>query len=215
MLKLTTQSRDSSAMKMFFLLFILLIVASLESVSARAAEPKVAVTQKVGEKEAMSSSGSTSTVVRVVKTARVHGTAFSPEYPERLRLNGERKNAWGTRYIAPAGSVNWFHVSIPVVSEREDAAVPLKSIFLLFNAKNCTVEEVHLWDGANKIGQFTRLKLSGDNSGGVTAANKFVLPPGVKITSSLGVSVGVSFDSKGGPGGMGELILTSVGAEYY
>ncbi len=214
MSKIIIQSRGNRAMRVIFLNFVLLAVVLLKAVPVVGAEP-------VAAKKAENNVGQTSPNAALkatqssVKTVRVHGVAFSVEYPERLRLNGERKNAWGTRYIAPSGSANWFHVSIPVVSADQDVASELKSVFLLFNAKNCTVEEVHLWDGANKIGQFRLLKLTGDNSTEVTSANKFVLPPGIKIKNSLGVSVGVSFGSTGVSGGMGEMIFTSVGAEYY
>jgi hypothetical protein len=157
--------------------------------------------------EASSSLGS-----RVVK---VHGVAFSPEYPERLRTNGNSniKNAWGARYVGPIGSANWFHASVPITAES-GASIVLSRVSLLFNTKGATLVEVHLWDGANKIGEFKNLALTGDHTEAVTATNTFRLPPGINIKNSLGVSLGVSFDKKDGRGNMPEFIVSSLSAVY-
>lgn len=150
-----------------------------------------------------------------IKTTRIQGLDFYPEYPERLLDKGVIKSAWGTRFFAKEGAINWFHASIPLFVDSVNGNIELKSIYLLFFASNSTVEEVHVWDGATKIGSFTKLHLTGDYTSKVRAENSFVLPPGTHIRNSLAISVGVSFGIPDkNPQASGGLTLVSAGAAY-
>lgn len=148
---------------------------------------------------------------------RVHGNAFVPADTLQLSIDGTRRNGWGSSFTAPAGTVAWFHVPLPVTvgGGGQDKPV-LKSAYVLFKSKTSVITEVQLWDGAYPIQSFTKLQLTGDNSVRVGQANQFTVKTSFPITSGLGISVGVTFGNDGTQGSrpMGEIMFTGAGVFY-
>lgn len=147
---------------------------------------------------------------------KIHGNAFVPEHPGLLLPDGIRRRGWGVNFLAPEGTLNWFHAPLPVYVDDEREGVRLKTIFLLFRSDKTIVTDIHVWDGSRLIKGYTKMQLSGDHGGKIDNMNQFVIDVPDRITSGLGISVGVKFNTDGVINGrnVGEIVLVGAGAVY-
>jgi len=137
----------------------------------------------------------------------VHGNAVKAEHPDSL-VRSERKG-WGVTFTAKAGTTHWFHVSIPAPVVVEDVRPVLSKTFVLYDAEDAEITDLHLYDGKNRILSRDGLALSGLHGGTLDASNSWLVYPHPTIYSGLGISVGVRFS-----GHQSSITFASAGADF-
>jgi hypothetical protein len=124
----------------------------------------------------------------------------------------------GTGSTAPQNSDTWFHIPVPTVSwlpttvgGGPSGRAFLDNFCVLFRAENCSVTEIHVWDGGQKrLAEIVDLQMTGDwtaygasrTSGGVTMKNLFTIrEQGLSARTvrhamlfGLGISLKVNFN---------------------
>lgn len=96
----------------------------------------------------------------VVGTVWTHGHSLEVEFPERLEAV-QRLSSY-TRVKGNPGTVNWVHFPLPTVSNIQDTAVQLGSIFVRFRtaSPDVYVDAVYVYDGEERLVEFEDLRLT-------------------------------------------------------
>jgi hypothetical protein len=151
----------------------------------------------------------------------IHGNAIMLESPLHFNPEGEQNGrlvltpfGWGAEVsVEGHPAVSWVHLPIPTVNwlvgrfER----LELVRVFLLFECSNATVEDVHIYDGHEKVAEFN----------GQARQGRF-LTKGVQNTFELKkphrmkTGVGLSFLYKPQTNAVppGTLFVSAAGAEF-
>lgn len=149
-----------------------------------------------------------------------HGTVVNAEYPQRLEsIPGVGRYAyrrgWGTYFRQRPNSDNWFHFPITSPITLDDVRPLLVKVFVLYNAQNVQVTNIHIWDGRRLVKEFNDLSLTGDHSGDIDSSNSWTIDPPAQIAFGLGISVGARFL----PGDLdmpqaSEILFTTAGGDF-
>ena len=149
----------------------------------------------------------------------IHGNALTMESPIYFRPDGEPGGrliltpmGWGAQVVTEGHAVvSWMHIPIPSV--RRDGPLTrfnLRRVFLLGECADAEVSEVHVYDGRQKLEEFSRT-LTGDF---LTKDfnNTFVMAS----PRTINTGVGVSFLFKGqvSPAARPRLSVAAAGAEF-
>jgi hypothetical protein len=140
----------------------------------------------------------------------VHGTIVEAEFPV---LSTVRKG-WGTVFTGRGSTKNWFHIPFTTPIILDDVRPPIVKVFVLYNATNARIANLHIYDGAKKVRFFDGLNLSGNHSNGLDASNNWAITPPVTISFGLGISVGVDFLEPPSADTSAKILFTSAGADF-
>ena len=116
--------------------------------------------------------------------------------------------------VAP-GKVSWFHAALPTPVIIDGVRAKLTRVFLMFEAEQGSIRDVHVYDGSSKVQEFSGLNLSGEHRISLDGVNTFNLTAPHTVRFGIGVSflfiADIGFDSQIPPS---RLILGSAGADY-
>jgi hypothetical protein len=122
---------------------------------------------------------------------------------------------WGTRvtFEGVGAAVSWFHLPISTVNVRVDPfeRFELRRVFLLFECPNASVNNVHVYDGSQKIQEYNELGLTGNYYLVKRPRNTFELNKPHQVKAGIGLSFYCIFAAGRDPG---ELTVVAAGAEF-
>lgn len=142
-----------------------------------------------------------------------HGTALTVESPENVSYIGYF--GWGADMDINPGKSSWFHIPLTSPQMLNSDTVRILRTYLFFNAFNCSIRNVHVYDGSMIIHEYNDLSLNGehrikkDNSNTFNLLREHTMHSGIGI--SLFCSAEIGFDSQIP---QPRLIIGTAGADY-
>jgi len=102
---------------------------------------------------------------------------------------------WGKAWRGRANTFNFFHVSIPTPTFIGTVRPQLDKVYVFFDAvAPARVENIHVWDGPNRIWVRDGLAVSGNRLGGVQwDQNAWDIANNPQLNYGVGISIGVRF----------------------
>lgn len=143
----------------------------------------------------------------------VHGNVAEAEAPWNLESTAVR--GWGIFFTGKENSFNWFHIPISTPVITESTRVRLEKFFLRFKTfGDCTINNIHVWDGNTRIIAKDGLSLSGDHlSTYELGINAFDVSPLIGMSTGMEIAVGVKFGVKS-PGSP-KIQFSTAGADFH
>ena len=135
------------------------------------------------------------------------------ENPENLKRSGHF--GWGADMQIAPGKDSWFHVPLPTPVIPMNTQSSLVRVFLMFEAEQGSIRNVHIYDGSAKVQEFNNLDLTGNHRSAIDNVNTFNLANPHGMLFGIGVSflfsASIGFDSPIPPS---RLIVASAGGDY-
>jgi len=126
-----------------------------------------------------------------------HGNSVVVENPAHLTSLGHF--GWGTDVRVAPGKDSWFHIPIPTPVITNGVRTKIQKLFLLFDAENGSIRNVHIYDGPGKVQEYNGLMLEGNHFGGIDAVNTFNLANVHTVLWGMSISfyfiANIGFDS--------------------
>ena len=142
-----------------------------------------------------------------------HGNALVVESPENLSSPGNY--GWGADVDIKPGKSSWFHIPLSSPQMLNSNSVRLLRAYLFFDAFNCSIRNVHLYDGSINVHNYDNLFLENDHRQKKDTLNTFILPHEHTVKTGIGISffciASIGFDSQIPTP---RLIISSAGADY-
>jgi hypothetical protein len=140
-------------------------------------------------------------------TMWVHGSIVQIESEEEEVL----RTGYGTKVtLATAFNVlHWFHFAITTPVILDDIRPVLKKVFVFYKTTNCSITDIHIYDGPNLVKTIEGLNLGGDHSTVIDTSNSWIIDPAFTIKYGLGISIHVGFSDH-----FGEILFTAAGANF-
>lgn len=162
-----------------------------------------------------------------ISSSWVHGNALRIESPFHFNPRGEQNGqliltpfGWGAE-VSNEGHpvVSWMHLPIPTINGRINRfEFELLRVFLLFQCSDASIENVHIYDGHEKVQEFNDLSLEGGFLA-KSSRNTFELKKRHQV--KRGISLSFFFKARiltgtGGGGAVppGKLLVAAAGAEF-
>ena len=143
----------------------------------------------------------------------VHGNALTVENPENLKRIGHY--GWGADMQIAPGKESWFHVPLPTPVIPMNTQSSLVRVFLMFEAEQGSIRNVHIYDGPAKVQEFNDLHLRGNHMSAPDGVNTFNLANPHGMVFGIGISflfiADIGFDSPIPPS---RLVVASAGGDY-
>ena len=143
----------------------------------------------------------------------VHGNALTVESPENLIRIGHF--GWGADMQIAPGKSSWFHVPLPTPVIPNGTQSSLLRVFLMFEAEQGSIRNVHVYDGSVKVQAFDDLNLKGKHQFAIDSVNTFNLAAPHGSLFGIGVSflfiADIGFDLAIPPS---RLVVASAGGDY-
>ena len=142
-----------------------------------------------------------------------HGNALTIESPENISAPG--RYGWGADIDMIPGKSSWFHIPLSSPQTINGSNARLSKLYLFFNAFNCSIRDVHIYDGSVKVHEFGGFFLEEEHRIVKDTVNTFILPKEHVVQTAIGISffciASIGFDS---PIATPRLIVASAGADY-
>ena len=142
-----------------------------------------------------------------------HGNALVVESPESLSSPGNY--GWGADVDIKPGKSSWFHIPLSSPQMLNSQPARLVRAYLFFNAFNCSIRNIHIYDGSFKVHSYDNLFLENDHRHNKDPENTFILPQEHTVKTGIGISffciASIGFDSQIPTP---RLIIASAGADY-
>jgi hypothetical protein len=151
----------------------------------------------------------------------VHGNTMVPEVagPGRFaNVDGVAwtdvvglPRGWGKAWRGRANTFNFFHVSIPAPTTIGTVRPQLDKVYVFFDiGTTARVENIHVWDGPNRIFVRDGLAVTGNRISSIQwESNAWDIPNNPPVWYGLGISVGVRF-----PGVDANVTFSTAGADF-
>lgn len=142
-----------------------------------------------------------------------HGTALTVESSENII--GNRYYGWGADMDIIPGKSSWFHIPLSSPQKLNNDSVRLLRTYLFFNAFNCSIRNVHIYDGSAIVQEYNELFLEDEHRLAKDSWNTFNLTKEHTINTGIGISffcvAAIGFDSQIP---QPRLIIGTAGADY-
>ena len=105
----------------------------------------------------------------------IHGNAVQVENPENLQRMGHF--GWGADMDFIDSTGTWLHVPLPTPVIVGGVRTTIDTIFLMFKSEHCQIQQIHVYDGASKVGGVNQALLTGDHLTGLDGWNTHHIVP--------------------------------------
>jgi hypothetical protein len=140
-----------------------------------------------------------------------HGICSFPETPGKLVSDVIR--GWGRTFTGKENTFHWIHLPVTVETRVWNYGLHIGSIDLLFQTlNNCTIQSVHVYEGAVLRHSWNNLNWTGDFRN--TAKTLNWTKPHLDIIYGMNIRLGVQFGAKVGEE-YGKLLLCSGKVNMY
>ncbi len=142
-----------------------------------------------------------------------HGNNLTVESPENLDSVGHY--GWGGDMLIKPGKSSWFHIPIPTPVIVNGNRSLLQRVFIMFQCTQCSIRNLHVYDGSSKVQEFNNLMYDGEHRTSLDTQNTYNLSNQHIVIWGIGITffcvADIGFDSKIPPP---RLILGAAGGDF-
>jgi hypothetical protein len=127
----------------------------------------------------------------------VHGHSAEIEFPDRVDSMVQKGNRVCIQ--GNPSTTNWLHFAVPTVVIIDDRRMrPMNILFRYKTDGGGSVEDVHVYDGENKIAADDNPTSSADPDGWILVRVGLDHDKVLKVSWGIGISIGLQFGTHGG-----------------
>jgi len=116
--------------------------------------------------------------------------------------------------VSTRGTPQAFYIPITIPVVLDGHRPQLGKILIFYQASNCFIKSIEVWDGARSVLIIDGLNLTGDHSSNMDASNNWVIEPAEPIMLGLGIFVNTLFTPGNFFSSSSVLRFTSAGADF-